>query len=156
MDSEQEAQPQQEKSNWEIFRAELDTKQTTVNPTMNIINFYKILFSEVSSINLNMEEVLDEYKEETNKIKPSDNSSERVRDIYQYLTDIDPEEVQELAQNISVMGNQNLFDTIQNIEKLYMKLMIEYNHELQRSHSLGLFKKENLKNGDEDNIEQLS
>ena len=49
------------------------------------------------------------------------------------------------------MGKQNLFDTIQNIEKLYMKLMIEYNFELQRAQNLGLFTPETIQKAkDED------
>ena len=126
-------------SNWQSFVSDLDTKQATTNPTMNIINFYKILFSEVSNINLNMDDVLATYKNEIETKKPSENASERIKDIYSYLRDLDKESIEELSGGISGMNKQNLFDTIQNIEKLYMKLMIEYNFELQRAQNLGLF-----------------
>lgn len=39
---------------------------------MNIINFYKILFNEISNINLDMNEVMTIYKDETEKIKPKE------------------------------------------------------------------------------------
>lgn len=39
------------------------------------------------------------------------------------------------------MSDQNLYDSIQSIEKLNMKLMMEYNSELNRAQSLGIFKK---------------
>lgn len=39
---------------------------------MNIINFYKILFNEISNINLDMNEVMAIYKNETEKIKPKE------------------------------------------------------------------------------------
>ena len=39
------------------------------------------------------------------------------------------------------MNDSTLFESIQNIEKLYMKLMIEYSYELQRSQALGIFSK---------------
>ena len=60
---------------------------------MNIINFYKILFSEVSNINLNMDDVLSAYKNEIETKKPSENASERVKDIYSYLRDLDKESI---------------------------------------------------------------
>lgn len=39
------------------------------------------------------------------------------------------------------MNDPTLFESIQNIEKLYMKLMIEYSYELQRAQGLGIFQK---------------
>lgn len=56
---------------FESFTRELEALQPSTNPTMNIINFYKILFNDVPNLNLDMAEVLHMYKEETNKIKPS-------------------------------------------------------------------------------------
>jgi hypothetical protein len=53
------------------FVQQLDTQQSLVNPTMNIINFYKVLFNEVSNINLNMNDVLDMYKKTTRELEPS-------------------------------------------------------------------------------------
>jgi len=38
---------------------------------MNIINFYKVLFNEVSNINLNMNDVLDMYTKTTKELEPS-------------------------------------------------------------------------------------
>ena len=51
--------------------------------------------------------------------------------------------INELATSITGMNDQTLFDSIQNIEKLYMKLMIEYSYELQRAQQLGIFTKQN-------------
>jgi len=67
--------------------------------------------------------------------------STRIKDIYKYLCDLDKQHVGELAQSISSMPDQHLYDSIQAIEKLYMELMIEYNAEMQRARSLGIFKK---------------
>lgn len=57
-------------------------------------------------------------------------SSNRIKDIHTYLKDIDKQGIDELSQSVNSMNDQTLFDSIQNIEKLYMKLMIEYNYEL--------------------------
>ena len=53
------------------FVQQLDTQQSLVNPTMNIINFYKVLFNEVSNINLDMNGVLDLYQNKTRELEPS-------------------------------------------------------------------------------------
>lgn len=54
---------------------------------------------------------------------------------------LDYENVKEVANNLSNMADQTLYDSIQSIEKLHMKLMMEYNVELQRAQALGVFKK---------------
>ena len=59
----------------------------------------------------------------------------------QYLVELDGEGVGQMAQGISKMESETLLDSIQNIEKLYMKLMIEYNYELQRASNLGVMDK---------------
>ena len=59
----------------------------------------------------------------------------------QYLVELDGEGVHQMAQGISKMDSETLLDSIQNIEKLYMKLMIEYNYELQRASNLGVMSK---------------
>jgi len=123
------------------FTKQLDTQHSLVNPTMNIINFYKVLFNEVSNINLNMDDVLNTYLKTTKDLEPSEKSSERIKDIHNYLCDLDKEGIQDLSQNVSYMNDSTLFESIQNIEKLYMKLMIEYSYELQRSQALGIFSK---------------
>ena len=63
--------PQPEIKQFESFAEELDNLQPSTNPTMNIMNFYKMLFNDVPSLNLDMGEVLKMYKDETNKLKPS-------------------------------------------------------------------------------------
>merc|ERR1711976_637745 len=123
------------------FVKQLDTQHSLVNPTMNIINFYKVLFNEVSNINLNMNDVLDMYSKTTKDLEPSPKCSERIKDIHNYLCDLDKDSISDLSQNISFMNDSTLFESIQNIEKLYMKLMIEYSYELQRAQSLGIFSK---------------
>lgn len=60
-----------DKKHFEHFAAEIESLQPNTNPTMNIINFYKILFNQVPNLNLDMAEVLKLYKEETKKLKPS-------------------------------------------------------------------------------------
>lgn len=56
-----------------------------------------------------------------------------------YLRDLDEPSIKELAQSISTMEEYTLYDSIQNTEKLYIKLMIEQHNELQRAQRLGLF-----------------
>lgn len=63
--------PQPPFKHFDHFVQQLDTQQSLVNPTMNIINFYKVLFNEVSNINLNMNDVLDTYKKTTRELEPS-------------------------------------------------------------------------------------
>ena len=53
---------------------------------------------------------------------------------------MDEGNIREFSQAVASMSDQNLFECVQNVEKLYMKLMMEHNNEIQRSHSLGLFK----------------
>lgn len=48
--------------------------------------------------------------------------------------------MKEQAQYLGSLADQQLYDSIQCIEKLHMKLMMEYNYELQRAQSLGIFK----------------
>ena len=54
------------------FTKQLENRQDSINPTMSIINFYKILFNEISNINLDMNEVLDNYKKDSQKLKPQE------------------------------------------------------------------------------------
>ena len=54
---------------------------------------------------------------------------------------MDKQSIDDLAQIISTMNDNSLFDSIQNIEKLYIKLMIEYHNEMQRAQMLGLLSK---------------
>lgn len=61
----------QQKNYFKTFTKELENQQETVNPTMNIINFYKILFNEISNINLDMNDVLKSYKKDSKKINPN-------------------------------------------------------------------------------------
>lgn len=70
-DFEEKKEEQGEIKHFDTFTKELDALQPSTNPTMNIMNFYKILFNEVPDLNLDMSEVLNMYKEETNKLKPS-------------------------------------------------------------------------------------
>jgi len=60
---------------------------------MNIINFYKVLFNEVSNINLNMNDVLDMYTKTTKELEPSPKCSERIKDIHNYLCDLDKDSI---------------------------------------------------------------
>ena len=62
------------------------------------------------------------------------------------MGDLDKDSISELSTNISYMNDSTLFESIQNIEKLYMKLMIEYSYELQRSQALGIFTKSQEEN----------
>lgn len=60
------------RKHFELFSEELESNLPNTNPTMNIINFYKILFNDVPDLNLDMAEVLKMYKAETEKLKPSE------------------------------------------------------------------------------------
>lgn len=56
---------------FEYFASQLEQQQASMNPTMNIINFYKILFNDVENLNLDMGEVLEMYKQSTSQLQPS-------------------------------------------------------------------------------------
>lgn len=48
-----------------VFQRQLESQQFSLNPNMNMMNFYKILFSEISSINLDMDSVMQSYRDQT-------------------------------------------------------------------------------------------
>jgi hypothetical protein len=64
-----------------------------------------------------------------------------VKDLYEFLTRIDKNLVEAHVKSISSQSDAQQYDLVQRAEKLYMRLMIEYNQELHRAHSLGLFKR---------------
>lgn len=67
----QKSEDKGQKNHFNSFTKELENQQESVNPTMNIINFYKILFNEISNINLDMNDVLKNYKNEAKDLKPN-------------------------------------------------------------------------------------
>jgi hypothetical protein len=55
-----------------MFQKQLESQQFNLNPNMNMMNFYKILFSEISSINLDMNSVMQSYREQSESLQPSE------------------------------------------------------------------------------------
>lgn len=66
--------------------------------------------------------------------------STRIDDIHKFLVLINRGVVDDLARTFASVSDSQQYDLVQRTEKLYMRLMIEYNQELHRAHSLGLFK----------------
>ena len=60
-----------DKKHFEHFSRELDSLETTIDPSISLMNFYKLLFNNVNEVNLDMGEVLEQYKEATNRLTPS-------------------------------------------------------------------------------------
>lgn len=58
--------------------------------------------------------------------------------------EINKPSIEELSETLSKMPDNKLYETVQDLEKLNIKLMIEYNMEIKRGKQIGIIKNENL------------
>ena len=136
-----------DKKQFEHFAAQVEGGLASHNPQSSLMNIYKLMFNGANEVNLDMEDVLEAYLEQTRRLAPSSkyppltSSSNRIRDIQKFLSSLDKQSVAETAQTFAQLPDQKLYESVASIENLFLKVMIEYNHEIQRSQLLGILKK---------------
>lgn len=67
-------------------------------------------------------------------------SDERVNYLWSYLTDLNKQQIVDFESQLKSLPEQNIYDCIQTIEKLHIKLLVEYNIEVSRGKAIGIIK----------------
>ncbi|EAS01239.2 hypothetical protein TTHERM_00147500 (macronuclear) [Tetrahymena thermophila SB210] len=110
------------------------------HPLVNFFNSYSLFINDTANIQLDQEVVLNKLIENAKKCKPPSNADERVNQLWNYLTDLDKKQIEDFEQQLKSLPEQNIYECIQTIEKLHIKLLVEYNIEVARGKQLGIIK----------------
>jgi len=60
--------------------------------------------------------------------------------MWNYLLDIDKEGIESYANSLKNLPPNTLYDVLQNTERLYLKLALEFDQEITRGKRLGIIK----------------
>ena len=63
-----------------------------------------------------------------------------MNNIWEYLLDIDKESIENYSSSLRSLPPSALYDVLQNTERLYLKLAIESDQEINRGKKLGIIK----------------
>ncbi|CAD8176030.1 unnamed protein product [Paramecium octaurelia] len=101
---------------------------------VNFVNSYSRFINEQSDTCLEMSSVLNELNESISNSKPPQGT---VEDLQQIL-EITPQQINELAQQLKQLPDSKIYQCIQNIEKLNLKLQLDLNVEMEKAKANGL------------------
>jgi len=123
-----------------------DSRYFIKNPALlQLIKSYSVFMNESSDVMLDMDVVLAKLLDATRKLKPPTNSTARTMNVWNYLLDLDKNSIDAYSASLRALPDTTVYECLQNIEKLYLKLMIEFNTELKRGRKLGLISNETMR-----------
>ena len=64
--------------------------------------------------------------------------------VWNYLLDIDKSSLETYSNALKALPENQVYDCLQNIEKLHLKLMLEFNTELKRGKRIGIITADNI------------
>ncbi|CAD8069638.1 unnamed protein product [Paramecium primaurelia] len=101
---------------------------------VNFVNSYSRFINEQSDTCLEMGSVLNELNESITNTKPPQGTVEEL----QQILEITPQQINELAQQLKQLPDSKIYQCIQNIEKLNLKLQLDLNVEMEKAKANGL------------------
>ena len=60
-----------DKKQFEYFSSQVENGLASNNPQTSLMNIYKLMFNGANEVNLDMEEVLEDYLDKTRRLAPS-------------------------------------------------------------------------------------
>lgn len=127
----------------EFSEANLKGPYNNGSQMLSFFNSYARFINDASHIILDLDVVLIKLVEAIKKLKPPENSSPHITDIWTSLLEINKKSIEETSESLSKMPENKLYETVQDLEKLNIKLMIEYNLEVKRGKSLKIINNDN-------------
>ncbi len=65
-------------------------------------------------------------------------ASSNINEMWNFLLEMNKEGVDTAASSLKNLPSNVVYDVLQNAERLYLKLMIEFDHEINRGKRLGI------------------
>jgi hypothetical protein len=124
---------------------------------VNLFSNYTRYINETSDIILDMDTVLNKWTDTIRMFRPPSkyltvlismiilaSYSQRSLEMFNFLNEMDRKNIDETASQLGKLPESKLYDLIQQIEKLNLKLMIDFSTELRRAKDLGVLKNDSF------------
>jgi hypothetical protein len=126
-----------------------ETVASTSSALQTFLRTYNTFISENQNVCIDLDKVMTDMNVQIKGLPPPVkyhnrlySSPARYEQLWRKGQSIDKPSVQQTASKLKKMNDVKLYETIVNIEKLYAKLNMEYNTEINRSVGLGLIHKQ--------------
>lgn len=125
---------------------------------INLFSNYTRYINESTNVDLDMDDVLNKWTDTLRMLRPPAkynaslnilddhllSSSQRTIEMWNFLNEMDKRSIDETAGQLGRLPETKLYDVIQHIEKLNLKLMLDFSAELRRGKELGLLKNDSF------------
>jgi len=114
--------------------------QPSSSSIVQLFDTYSNFIGNSSDVILDMDLVLDRLLDALKKLQPPQNASQNTMNMWNYLLDLDKEGIESYANSLKNLPPNTLYDVLQNTERLYLKLALEFDQEINRGKRLGIIK----------------
>ncbi|CAD8125265.1 unnamed protein product [Paramecium sonneborni] len=108
------------------------SEQQSDDPFLNFVASYSLFTNNSEDTQLDLTQVLSKLNEKIQEIKPPTN---HLLDFHQQLQ-IKENQINELADTLKQLPDSKLFSCIQDVEKLYYRLSVDFQEELRTAQKL--------------------